>query len=669
MKISELEKRVSLKDIAEEDYKLQRIGNSYRINPCPLCGHKDHFTINPPENMWSTFANCHSDVRGGSVYKYLLIVRGLSEPDARAKLHELAEVEPDADYSLNLNEKKTPAAEELQEPNKINLTKYITELYQNQSEDDKKYFFNERGIDPQLVNKYKMSVYKDDTGKRRAMLPIWQDGEVVGHTMRAMDGQEPKYLKSTGSSKCSNMDYLSERHDEPIFITEGYFDALALESRGFKAISINSASNILNVMSDFKRLNVHNNNLIAAFDNDKAGRDATVSSKLNSINIPAEYNDLAEWGKAEIDRKTTHSDTMQNIIKSQVAQMSKPDNVADYLKQGFHDEIAHMAESKDRKTGFASLDAKMGGLYNGLYVIGGGSGVGKTTLTHQIGDSLVEQGEHVIFFSLEQSKMEIVSKSISRASAIENLNSAVTSLQVRKGYQNESITNAINKYSRVAERMNVIEGNLSTSTATIREKVQSYQNFNNVSPVVIVDYLQILQAPENTFNMNDKKRIDDSVSELKRISRDFGIVVIVISSFNRTSYYSQVGFDSFKESGGIEYTADVVLGLQYEIMSDDLFLSEKKLGEKRAKLAEVKAESPRQVEIVCLKNRFGMDYTQSFSYFAKYDYFEENRSESFSYTFPSEGFASGKTKKQKEYNEKDLGGGVKEIVPEKRLRL
>src|SRR5699024_3846369 len=107
------------------------------------------------------------------------------------------------------------------------LTKYITELYQNQSENDKKYFFNERGIDPQLVNKYKLSVYRDDTGKRRAMLPIWQDGEVIGHTMRAMDGQEPKYLKSTGSSKCSNMDYLSERHDEPIFITEGYFDALA----------------------------------------------------------------------------------------------------------------------------------------------------------------------------------------------------------------------------------------------------------------------------------------------------------------------------------------------------------------------------------------------------------------------------------------------------------
>ena len=668
MKISELEQRVSLVEVVSEEYDLQSIGKSYRVNPCPLCGHKDHFTIDPDKNMWSTFANCHSDVRGGSVYKYLLTVKEMSEDDARARLHDLAGVEQEADSfdivenvpGESLKEKEAPAVERPQE--QIIYTNYVNELYQKQSKKDREYFTETRGIHPQLVSEYKLSVFKYKDGKR-AMLPVWRNGEVIYYTMRALDGQKVKYLNAEGSAQASNMDYMKQAHDEPIFITEGYFDALALESRGFKAISINSTSNIDFIKSELKRNNQHNNLLISAFDNDAAGKKAAESSGLDQIKIPKEYNDIAEWGVAEIElaKESRLEQSMKDNLIAQIERVRQPDNVADYLETSFYDEIEHMAKSKNRKTGFKSLDDKMGGLYNGLYVFGGGSGVGKTTLTHQIGDNLAEQGEHVLFFSLEQSKMEIVSKSLSRQTAKTNLNDAVTSLQIRKGRNDETVTDAIEVYSKVARRMNILEGNLSTSTATIREKVQTYQKRNNVAPVVIVDYLQILQAPEDTFNMNDKKRIDDSVSELKRISRDLGIAVIVISSFNRTNYYSPVGFDSFKESGGIEYTADVVLGLQYEVMNEEPFLSEKKLGEKRTKLAEAKAESPRQVELVCLKNRFGTDYRQSFSYFAKHDYFEENQTgHDYSYIISDNINHSSKPAKHK-YREIDHGDGVKEI--------
>lgn len=659
LKIAELEKRISLTEVIQEDYELQKIGKSYRVYECPICGGKDHFTIDPDKNMWSTFADCHNEVRGGSVYKYLLTVRGLSDEQARSTMHELA------GEQLPLNEqKKTPEVEPLQEPK--NLINHVNELYQKQSQHDKNFFLNERGINPELVDKYKLSIFKDTDG-RRAMLPVWKNGKVIYYTTRALDGQEPRYKNAKGSTQPLNIDYLSEQHDEPIFVTEGYFDALALESRGFKAISINSASNVAEFMTIFKRENKHNNILIAAFDNDEAGQRATQSSNLDSIQIPEPFKDIAEWGLAEVRRETTHKETMKDIIKSQLEALRQPDNVADYLEDVFYKEVEHMAASADRKTGFNQLDKKMGGLYNGLYVLGGGSGVGKTTLAHQIGDNLVQQGEHVIFFSLEQSKMEIVSKSLARTTAKENLNAAITSLQIRKGYTGTPVEHAISEYKQIAKRMNVIEGNLSTSTATIREKVANYLKYNNVAPVVIVDYLQILQPPEFNNNVSDKKRIDDSVSELKRISRDFGIVVLVISSFNRANYYSQVGFDSFKESGGIEYTADVVLGLQYEVMKDDLFNSEKNMQKKRTELAKAKAESPRQVELVCLKNRFGVDYEQSFSYYAKYDYFEENELEK---GFVLSDFNPKKRETYKSsYTERDVGDGLKEIIPNNEFRL
>ena len=46
-------------------------------------------------------------------------------------------------------------------------------------------------------------------------------------------------------------------------------------------------------------------------------------------------------------------------------------------------------------------------------------------------------------------------------------------------------------------------------------------------------------------------------------SRDFKIPVVVLSSMNRMSYADVISMAALKESGAIEYTADVCLGLQH----------------------------------------------------------------------------------------------------------
>lgn len=77
-----------------------------------------------------------------------------------------------------------------------------------------------------------------------------------------------------------------------------------------------------------------------------------------------------------------------------------------------------------------------------------------------------------------------------------------------------------------------------------------------------------------------------------------------------------------KSQGGIEYTADVVWGLQLEVLHDALFNSAAKINEKRQKIKEAKAANPRRVELVCLKNRFGVSsYTCNFEYFPQFDLF------------------------------------------------
>ena len=142
----------------------------------------------------------------------------------------------------------------------------------------------------------------------------------------------------------------------------------------------------------------------------------------------------------------------------------------------------------------------------------------------------------------------------------------------------------------------------------------------DIKPVVIVDYLQIIRPADPRQTAKDA--VDAHVRALKMLQRNNDLVVLVICSLNRQNYLTPVDFESFKESGGIEYTADVVWGLQLAIMNDELFDKDKKLKEKREAVKRAKLEVPRKVELVCLKNRYGRSsYSCGFNYYPQYDLF------------------------------------------------
>lgn len=298
------------------------------------------------------------------------------------------------------------------------------------------------------------------------------------------------------------------------------------------------------------------------------------------------------------------------------------DGIATYMTEHIKDEIAVFAAASEIKTGFTRFDQLAGGLFPALYVIGAISSLGKTTFIHQMADQLAAAGKHVLFFSLEMSRLELATKSIARRTAIMDFDNAMTSLKIRRGYRSNILVQAAAEYCKAVEdRMNIIEGGFETTVQYIREYATQYAEKNNTKPVIIVDYLQILQgAQKGTL----REAVDFNVVELKRLSRDLNTPVIVISSVNRSNYLMPVDFESFKESGGIEYTADVVLGMQLACLDEAVFNDEKKLKEKRERVKTAKAADPREVKLVCLKNRYGgPDWTIDYKYYPRYDLFEE----------------------------------------------
>ena len=130
-------------------------------------------------------------------------------------------------------------------------------------------------------------------------------------------------------------------------------------------------------------------------------------------------------------------------------------------------------------------------------------------------------------------------------------------------------------------------------------------------PVVVLDYLQIMQPAEMRADV--RVNTDANVKGLKRASRDYNIPIIAISSINRENYQNEMKMSSFKESGGIEYGADVLLGLQL-----------KGAGTSDFDVEAAKGKDPREIELKIIKNRNGIANKKiQYMYFPKFNYINE----------------------------------------------
>ena len=243
----------------------------------------------------------------------------------------------------------------------------------------------------------------------------------------------------------------------------------------------------------------------------------------------------------------------------------------------------------------------------------------------QIGDQIASGGQDVLVFSLEMARAELMAKSISRhtltlalarkwGTACAKTARGVTDGRRYAQYgerEREVIRDAVTRYGEYAGHLFIAEGVGDIGVTAIRERIARHIDMTGKTPLVIVDYLQIV-APYNE-RATDKQNMDKAVLELKRISRDFKLPVIAVSSLNRMSYGQRISMEAFKESGAIEYSSDVLIGLQL-----------RGAGEATFDPTDAKKKNPRQIEAVILKNRNGrVGEKIEFEYYPMFNYFTE----------------------------------------------
>lgn len=432
-----------------------------------------------------------------------------------------------------------------------------------------------------------------------------------------------------GAAAISYLEKTFSGDSEFVFVTEGPFDAMSFHEVGAAAVALNSTSNYKKLI-EYLTEHPTEATLVICLDNDDAGKKAAaeLEAGLQRLNISSiRGNSIFAKYKDANDALTADRAAFEGAIQDlMLGKGARPDNTADYIENLMAGDIERFKQAAARTTGFANLDVAAGGVNAGLYVLAAISSLGKTTFALQIADQMAAAGQEVLFFSMEQSRLEMVSKSLARMTALANMNTAVSSIDIRRGNLTPAVMAAARTYTaNVGRRMNIVEGNFNCDVGYIRDYVKQHMQRTKTEPIVFIDYLQIVQpAAEGKAHNSKREEVELTVTELKRMSRDLNIPVIAICSLNRANYMTPLAFESLKESGQIEYTADVVWGLQLQCLDEDLFCKEKDIKAKRERIEECKRETPRKIKFVCLKNRYGVSgFDCMFEYFPQYDYFRE----------------------------------------------
>lgn len=299
---------------------------------------------------------------------------------------------------------------------------------------------------------------------------------------------------------------------------------------------------------------------------------------------------------------------------------------------------------KYQKTGFSGLDEVLGGgLCAGINVLGAVSGLGKSTFALQMAEEISKAGTPVLYFSLEMPKERIAAKAISRRWFKESIESGddknceitasmLTNAEKIKEIDWKKLGTIRSKVKKDSENLYIIERQEENISAkkiveTVNDFMKDFtKDEKDKQPVVMVDYLQILAPESEDFRGTDKQNVDESIRQLTALANMKKVPILLISSLNRSGYTGSVQIQNLKESGSIEYSADVVLGLQFRAEG-----TKRKGNEIEIDINEEKNKSPREVEIVVLKQRYGTsgsDASVKFDYYAEHDCFKEKREES-----------------------------------------
>lgn len=204
--------------------------------------------------------------------------------------------------------------------------------------------------------------------------------------------------------------------------------------------------------------------------------------------------------------------------------------------------------------GYTDLDEMLSGLNaSDLIVLAGRPSMGKTSLAMGMAEHVALPGNRTVaVYSMEMSHEQLTQRLISSVARVE-------ASRLRTGALDDT------DWSRIAVAMSKLSSRLlidptpALSPEVLRAKVRRLKREHDLA-LVIVDYLQLMQAPGVTENRNAE--ISVISRSLKAMAKELNVPVVALSQLNRGvegRADKRPVMSDLRESGAIEQDADVIM--------------------------------------------------------------------------------------------------------------
>lgn len=207
-------------------------------------------------------------------------------------------------------------------------------------------------------------------------------------------------------------------------------------------------------------------------------------------------------------------------------------------------------------SGLVELDKLTGGFQNSdLIIVAARPSMGKTAFALSIARNVaVTYKMPVAFFSIEMASTQIIIRLISQEAKVDQQ-------KLRTGRINDvEDARVVNALGTLSDSKLFIDDSSSLTVMELRAKCRRLKTENNVR-MIIVDYLQIMQAPKAESREREISIISQS---LKQIAKELDIPVMALAQLNRSidgRTDKRPVLSDLRESGSIEQDADVVMFL------------------------------------------------------------------------------------------------------------
>ncbi|MCL1974976.1 MAG: replicative DNA helicase, partial [Firmicutes bacterium] len=261
--------------------------------------------------------------------------------------------------------------------------------------------------------------------------------------------------------------------------------------------------------------------------------------------------------------------------------------------------------ARDGVTGlptFRDLDKLLSGLQKSdLIILASRPGVGKTTMALNIAQrAAVKYGKRVAVFSLEMPKEQLVQRMLCTQAEV-NLGN------VRKGMASAEDFGRLSQALLPLSAAEIyIDDSAVISISEMRSKCRKLMLEKKGLDLVVVDYIQLMQAVGGRRSENRQTEVAEFSRSLKALAKELDLPVLALSQLSREAEkirgrgkgMEAPNLSHLRESGALEQDADVVIMLHQQRDRE---------GEDEAEMPQPGYSSPLTdiVQVIVAKHRNG----------------------------------------------------------------